>query len=60
MTVIQHTITNIKYIILSNRSLAENDPQNLVKKFPIVKEFSQNMTTEAFNNFVNEILDLYE
>lgn len=60
MTGSKHTIINIKYIILSNRSLAENDPQNLINKYPVVKEFAQNMTIEEFNNFVNEILDLYE
>jgi hypothetical protein len=52
-----HLYKNVIQIILDNRSLAENDPFNLIKKFPEANKLANFLGLTRFENFVNMILD---
>lgn len=45
-----------KKLILRNRSLAENNPLNLLK-FPKLKEYYLNLGEKAFIEYVYKVLD---
>lgn len=49
------------YFILNNRSLAENDPANLLNRgFDFLDEYYKKHGGQAFNKYINDILNRYE